>query len=262
MTTLNEASAVRMGTTVVSRVYAGPTQAWPVLPTGYAGVVLGTPGLVGYWRLGEAAGSSVAADAKGTNPGTYVGSPTLGIAGAIAGNTAMRPIPSGYVSVPDSASLDTGNVFTYEAWVWRDVAATYQGLFGKGRNSAGLYIQPSGILRCDKHQVAHVRDSSVIVPTGGWHHIVFTKNGAAALWYIDGADASGSGTGSAVIDNTAFALFIGATNDAGLLHGELNPLTEPAPLGNIGLYGIDEAAVYNVALTPGQVLAHYNARTA
>ena len=54
-------------------------------PSAYRAAVLGTAGLIAYWRLGEATGS-VAADEKGANPGGYSGGLTLGDPGALAGD--------------------------------------------------------------------------------------------------------------------------------------------------------------------------------
>jgi Concanavalin A-like lectin/glucanases superfamily len=216
----------------------------PPIPN-YRAVVMATPGLVSYWRLGETSGT-VAADEKGTNPGTYIGSPTLGIAGATGdGNKAIATAP-GYVSVPDSASLDTGDVFSLEAWVQRDPAAVYQGIMGKGRNSYAMYLLPAGTLRLDKHIVSPILGSTVAVPTTGWHHVVFTKNGSStAHFYLDGVDVSTAVT-AGVIANTATRLYIGATND-------------DDTVSNLALQAIDEVAVYNVELTAAQVLDHYNA---
>ena len=50
----------------------------------YGGTVLGTQGLEGYWRLGEASGT-VAAEASGhTVAGSYFGAPGLGARGALS----------------------------------------------------------------------------------------------------------------------------------------------------------------------------------
>src|SRR5437867_10092153 len=84
----------------------------------YGSLVAGTGGLVSYWRLGQASGTT-ACDSKGSNAGTYQGGFTLGEPGALAGDpdTAVRLNGStGYVSVPHGSSLDVGDCFTIEAW--------------------------------------------------------------------------------------------------------------------------------------------------
>ena len=65
----------------------------------------------GYWRLDETSGTT-AADTIGGNAGTYSGGVTLGIPGAVAGDTAASFDGTGQVTVPDSASLHTGDTFT------------------------------------------------------------------------------------------------------------------------------------------------------
>src|SRR5205085_545084 len=105
----------------------------------YAGTVTGTAGLVSYWRLGEASGTT-ACDSYGANAGTYQGGFTLGRVGAIAGDpdtAAELDGVSGTVSVPHSTSLDVGDSFTVEAWVKRSSfgAPDYQAIASQGANA-------------------------------------------------------------------------------------------------------------------------------
>ena len=62
----------------------------------YSDAIATTPGLAGYWRLGEAASSS-ALPAAGTVIGSWVGSVTLGAPGA----PSVRPPP--VLHVPTTA---------------------------------------------------------------------------------------------------------------------------------------------------------------
>src|SRR5436305_7140791 len=88
---------------------AAPSVASAACPpsSSYSSLVAGTPGLVGYWRLGETSGSS-ACDVTGTNGGTYSGSVLLGRSGALSGDpdTAVRFAGNGQVTVPSSNALD------------------------------------------------------------------------------------------------------------------------------------------------------------
>src|SRR6266851_2705427 len=85
-----------LGGRLVQTVYASDA---------YSAVVL-AKGPVGYWRLGEAAGP-VATDASGAGyDGSYLGNPTFGQPGAIAGDldTAVGlsgPESRDYVEIPD-----------------------------------------------------------------------------------------------------------------------------------------------------------------
>src|SRR5438105_4551295 len=73
-----------------------------------------------YWRLGEATGTA-AADASGNGlSGTYQNAPTLGVSGALTGDSDTAVTLNGtthYISVADNDLLDPGDTFTLEAWI-------------------------------------------------------------------------------------------------------------------------------------------------
>ena len=73
-----------------------------------------------YWRLGEASGTT-AADSSGANrTGSYLNTPTLGVPGALAGDTNTPVGFNGtneYVHVPFAAALNPAS-FTVEAWAY------------------------------------------------------------------------------------------------------------------------------------------------
>jgi hypothetical protein len=87
----------------------------------YSKAVAGTSGMVSFWRLGDASGSS-ACDSVGTNTGAYQGGFTLGKPGAIVGDAGTATLlngSTGDVSVPSATSLNTADAFSMEAWVKR-----------------------------------------------------------------------------------------------------------------------------------------------
>ena len=97
-----------------------------------------------YWRLGERSGT-VAADSAGSNPGTIKSGVTLGQPGAITADTdtAMGFNGStGYVSVPNSSSLNFSGDFSLEAWALpsavptSDGAIIHKGSFKRGERMA------------------------------------------------------------------------------------------------------------------------------
>ena len=73
-----------------------------------------------------------------------------------------------------------------------------------------------------------------------FHHVVVTKSGPAVHLYIDGVDVTGKVSNRTIAD-TSGTLSIGA-GAASTFRGV-----------------IDEAAVYNYALSPDQVARHYAA---
>jgi hypothetical protein len=83
-------------------------------------------------------------------------------------------------------------------------------------------------------------------PDGNWHHLVAVcdEAGGVITLYVDGANAGqAGGMGNSGVYSTTVPVSVGAQNEGSYQF-----------LGSIG-----EVSMYNYALTPAQVLAHYNA---
>jgi glucose/arabinose dehydrogenase len=204
---------------------------------------------VAYWRLGETSGTN-ANDEVGSNDGTYVGTPTLGVAGAIASDadTAIRLNGTTQnIAVADSAPFRFAGTapFSAEAWfnhtpdgIDRPILASYNGST-KGWeiwSTAGNF----GLARkgAAGNQFAEIFTGS---PSAGqWHHVIATYDGTDMRLYLDGALVAGP-----------------------IASGTLLPADSTLRIGNFGTRwfngSIDEVAVYNYALAPTQVAAHYRA---
>ncbi|MGZ4588521.1 MAG: LamG-like jellyroll fold domain-containing protein, partial [Mycobacteriaceae bacterium] len=148
------------------------------------------------------------ADSKGTNTGDYLNGPTLGVAGAIAGdpNTAAR-----FDGVSDFGTVarQISDDFSIEFW-FNSTQGTGTGTaWSQGAGLVDAYISGTsndfGVsLRQDGKVVAGVGtpDVSIVSSSGGynngnWHHVVFTrtKTTGALQLYVDGA-LTGSATGN------------------------------------------------------------------
>ena len=206
---------------------------------------------VGYWRLGEASGST-AADETGTNPGTYVNSPTLGVAGALKGSSNTAASFNGstqYVDVPSSASLNVSSGVTVEAWV-KPNAMPGLGLSGTIAMKASdpPYAYWLQVTDTDRAKfgvgvggVNHPLSAGGVVSAGSWYHLVGTYDGSVQRLYVNGSlVASQAQTGN--VDTVGGDFRIGTTRATEFFNGT-----------------IDDVAVYNKALTPAQVEAHYEA---
>jgi hypothetical protein len=209
----------------------------------YSSTVLATPGVIGYWRLGEASGT-VACDSKGANNGSYQGGTTLGQAGALA-NDADTAVAfngsSGWVQVA-SSSVNVGDRFTLEAWAKRGLlgGSNNQVIASKQSNAWVLMFNTSDQLVLRRSNVADVALSTVKVSdTSRWHYVAATKNGTAVKLYLDGADVTGTVTNQTMSDNT-LPLAIGQSSASAYFKGT-----------------VDEVALYNVALTAAQISSHY-----
>ena len=219
----------------------GSTPPPPPPGTGYAATIL-ADGPVSYWRFGERSGT-VASNSVSGPAGRYVGPVRLGLPGAIAGDPDTAVLLNGstaYVTVPNAPSLATGDAFTLEAWVKRDVIGRSQGLFNKGSRSYQVYLDATDRLVLRQVGIGEIARATVgLTDRAGAHHIAVTKHGSAVRLYIDGIDRTGP-VANRTISNTTSQLVLGS--GAGTLAGKL-----------------DEVAVYRRALDAATVSRHHSA---
>jgi hypothetical protein len=237
-----------------------------VTPSGYAAAVI-ADNPVGYWRLGEASGPT-ALDSWGANDGTYQGTETFGLSGALArdANTSVDFAGNGasLVRVPYNAGfnggLDPNGSWTVECWVRPDFdAATEGGLFAVPVASVDLTANRSGYFfleQPDGWQLRLGNGSGYLSGWNGaagsvggvaqantWYHLVGQYDGAAGNGYVY---VNGVQVKSAPVDglanNTAATFNIGDRGDGAPFAGR-----------------VDEVAVYSGVLSASRIAAHYYA---
>ena len=205
----------------------------------YADRILGVPGLLSYWRLGEASGAT-AQDENGGRHGTYAQGVVLGAADALAGDANTAAAFDGvddHVSLPAMpASVD----FTVEGW--QRLAATSAGnnvLYGN-TGTLRLMPRPTGFYAgVTIGGTEYVVQGTAGVNTDRWVHWAMVRRGATMEIYRDG-------------------ILVGSRSNL--------PATTPASLGGtIGRQSgvayttkgsIDEVAVYSAALGATEIRAH------
>jgi hypothetical protein len=227
-----------------------------------------TAGPEAYLRLGEASGTS-AADATGHgHAGTYFGSPTLGVAGGLAGDsdTAIQLSGSGkYARVAYSSALQA-STFTVEALVNPASLVSSQGVQARpivAMRTASM--QQGYMLYQDGYtapQFAFIvgtgtnlrwvyQISGLPIAINTWYHVVGTYDGVVVRIYVNGVDVSGpqKGGGSFVPLSTSQPFNIGRCDScSGTVHYWQGKL--------------DEVAYYPRALSASEVAQHYAAVTA
>lgn len=200
---------------------------------------------IAYWRLGEASGT-VAVDEVGANNGTYVGSPTLGAAGALSGdpNTAMNTGAGKYMTSV-AGGFTTAGDWTFGAWMRPNVLNSLGMAFlvgspsvgvefgiGNGAGGAGAKLQ-IGIVN-----KAWVNGLYTFPDTATWHLVLLTRDTATIRAYVDGAEVATS----AVVPYAATGA-VSVGSHAGIAYPFLG--------------GIDEPAIWNRALTPAEIVRLY-----
>ena len=244
-------------------------------------------GLVARWGLEEGSGTTAGDSIAPASNGTLTNSPTW-----VSGFTPIVTEPhsvdfngsSTAIAVPDSSALDTAT-FTVEAWVNRaaggatsstgnlglngtDGPLTYP-VITKGRAQSETAdtdinywfgITLDGKVAADFEEAEpgtnatgrnHPIVGATTIPLGVWHHIAATYDGTTWTIYVDGqTDATLAVGQPANAANTA-RVGIGVAYQSG-----------PAGAAEGAFAGlIDEARIWNVARTPGEMLASYDQET-
>lgn len=216
----------------------------------YRSTVLADSPLV-YWRLGETSGTT-ATDASGNaRHGTYSGSPTLGVTGALIGDTNTAVTFDGVddqVSVADTTDL---TAYTAEAWVKTTNSAAGELDVAARLGSAGtsriflLYVgagKASGIFYNSTGTQLNLSSPGSIAD-GNWHHIAmaYTAGTSTGRLYLDGSQVA-TGTRAGPLSTADVPFTVGTSAFVSRFIGS-----------------IDEVAYYGTELSAARILAHYNA---
>jgi len=210
-----------------------------------------TEDLVGWWRLDESAGSTVARDSARNNDGTLVAlDPTkVWVPGRAGGGLAVEG--NGYVNVMPSPSIDSideqvtiagwgyleGTIDDFATIASREEADTLDQHYHISINSRGEV--PTVFIKTDTAGAILVGTTPVTRQT--WVHVAGTYDGAVARMYVDGKEVLNQKlTGLFAADTTPFIL---GANGNGVDMG----ITERFP-GKI-----DEIMLYRRALSATEI---------
>jgi prepilin-type N-terminal cleavage/methylation domain-containing protein len=212
----------------------------------------GDSGLVGYWPMDEGTGSSTY-DMSGSNAtGTWMGVATgtngyysVGKIGAYGG--AFDGTSTYVVNTGSSSVFNLTKAVTMMAWVKVNASGTDQKIISK-RPSYVLTVFTNNIPETEifigglSNDTRSAGGGTTLV-NGRWYHIAGTYDGATIKTYVNGVlDRQVAASGN--MDTTTYALDLGKTAD-----GAANYFN--------GL--IDDARVYNRALSAAEIAAIYNA---
>lgn len=211
-------------------------------------------GLVGYWKLDDAPGSSIIQDSSGQqNHGTAEGIRASDWVPGRAG-TGLRfgvTTPTPGVRIPPSPSLDVTATVSVSAWAlatsagdaWRAVISRQLGSgagdqFGVAAIGDRLHFVVMVTLMPGEtpHPVYQF-------PVGVWVHVAGTYDGAVKRLYINGKEVA-STRAAVAIPTERNPLYLG-TNKNGAAGESVHPW--------VGI--LDELAMWNRALSPAEVAA-------
>ena len=207
-------------------------------------------GLISWWRA-----EGNASDSAGTNHGVLTNGATFA-AGQIGQTFALDGV-NDFVQVPDSPSLRPASV-TIEAWVKFFATNGIRIVLVKplGNNTSfdsyGLALQDGAVVGaiCDNSGFGPFLTGPANTVTGQWYHLAYTFDDTSKqqALYVNGVPVA-SGTANKTISYDTHPVLLGVDLENGVLSFFHNGL-------------IDEATLYNRALTRDEIATIYNAGAA
>jgi PKD repeat protein len=215
-----------------------------------------------YWRLGEAAGTTVSNDRVGFMPSTAAGGVIRGAAGAIAGDVDTASTFNGTNTgwMASSPQHNPPDIFSLEAW-FKTTTVTGGRIVGwSNRNTQGSSSRHDRQIYMDNLGRVHfgtrptnlrlVVSSTNSYNDGAWHHAVGSLSSAGLKLYVDGVEVASRSDVTAAEHLSLGYWRIGGDTVNGW---------PSAPSSGYFNGNIDEVAVYKHVLTPTEVAAHYSA---
>lgn len=205
-----------------------------------------TSNLMGWYKFDEGKGSLSVDSSSGNNPGSEINSPTYS-QGKIGPSALTFNGSTQHVTIPYNSNISFSGTlpFTVSAWVkiTNCTSATQQiiGQYGSGNNVYGLFVNASG----DNFQLLREVSPFNIFSTAScvnntWTMVTGTYDGTNMNIYVNGVQ-SGTPVAIGSISSQTTNIMIG------------DDTTNDFPLGGT----VDDARIYNVALTPTQVSQLY-----
>jgi len=212
-----------------------------------------------WWRLGEASGTTAADATGGGRDGTYTNSPTLGVSGALSGDTDTAVALTGspkHVALPNGFNwLGAASGFTIEGWAKPTTAGNWARVveFGTGQGTNNVFLSaggPSGndvafgIWSNGGHEDFVV---SRALQMNTWQHLAITfapngSGGGTALLYRNGA----------LIGTRNYGRVPASVNYTQNSIGKSNFASDAWFKGSL-----DEVSVYPAPLPAARIAAHY-----
>lgn len=245
--TINGLATAAVGTYSITVTGTGGGQTHPTTFTLNI-VAVGSP--VAAYGMNEASGNTTA-DASGNgNTGTLQNAPSRVASKSGYGNAISFNGTSQYVRVNDAATLDLGNSGTVMAWVKLNTLGVWNDIFSKGNGSNdrdfnySIEIDNANHAYCNlgngTSSLANPVISTATVAASVFTHVACVWNGTTVTIYINGTP-NGSVAQTITPAGNATPLGIGVWGVVDYMHGV-----------------IDEARIYNVALTQAQIQAAMN----
>jgi RHS repeat-associated protein len=209
-----------------------------------------TDGPVGYWRLGETAGTIASDSSPNANTGTYTGLYSQSQPGALDGDTdTSLTLSGGYVDINRSSTLMPPAALSVEGWVNPTVTLDGTALFASPQQAApfgnGGYMLYFAQGRPRMYTAPGIggwnyAEAPDTLPLNKWTYLVGTWDGSKVSIYVNGVLQSSATANTITYGTPSVDAYIGKYAGASTISG-----------------GVDEVAVYSRALSAAEVRNHY-----
>ena len=216
------------------------------------GLITSGEGEKGYWKFDEGSGTTASDSTIYKNNGTLTNGPTWQAeSNCVSGSCLSFDGVDDYVDCGNKPSLDITGAITIEAWVKLN-SIKIQDIVGKG---VGETYMPYDLVLNSDGTIYYLESSNgstwgtLINPSntlsiGEWYHIVATNDLSTARLYLNGVEIGTDTTPVTTKMTNTNIVDIGASGGTRYFNGL-----------------IDEPRIYNRALSPAEILQHYNSRS-
>ncbi len=198
--------------------------------------------MVGLWHFDEQTGSVATDSGPYENRGTILGA--VSAAGKFGPALDFDGVDD-YVAVPEFGdnSLDLGDAFTWEAWIYPTVIAGENIIFNK-EDSYEWAVRGGYLQWAINTGNWEWRDTGVEIPAHRWSHVVLTYDGIRVSAYLNGESRG------YLVDDDGGGLI---ANDNDLRIGARGTASPSSPFSG----RIDEVRILNRVLTSDEITAFY-----
>jgi type II secretory pathway pseudopilin PulG len=206
-------------------------------------------GLLSNWNMNEGSGTTTG---QGAYQGQIIGNATW-TSGEVGSALHFDGVDS-HVSVPDSPTLDLTTAGTVGAWIHMDSITPFGGIIHKGDRpdfsdeAYTLQFWTGNTIILGLNNGQYMVQTTMAFSPNTWYYVVGTWDSTGMRIYVNGT-LNNSTTSTGVAINSAGSLNIGAQTSTyydGTYH-------------NFPFQGvIDEASIYNRALTSDEIKLYYN----
>ena len=204
-------------------------------------------GLQGYWKMDDVSGQITDSSGNNNNGTDIVGGIGYGYSGKINNSINFKEGGvNGKVNITEQNSLAIIGAFSYGAWFKADSFSSWAGIISRMRTWGHGYNLQVGTTQRIACGDGLYTNSDFMPVTGQWYHAVCVYDGSKMQLYVNGVKQT---------DEDTHAIDVGSDNlQLGVFYTRAGTSIS-LPFDGV----IDEAFVYNRALTPSEITELYNA---